>query len=451
MKKYSLWVCALLMSGYLAVTVLGGKWKKHTVIKSDAAGYYVYLTSFFVYNDPLKCRFYGQADSTYNFADGVFYYGVQYHPITQNFYFKYNYGVALLEAPFFFTAHAATLFCGEYPADGYSDYYQLSIALCTAVYAFLGLLVVRLFLLSYFTEAVVAVTLFVIGAGTNLFAQIVTQPGLSHVFMFFLFAVMLFASQRLYSVFTLKWFFVIGLAIGLTIVVRPIDIFVIVFPLIWLGRKYAKHVKAKPSSCIYLIVSLCPVFILVFFQLLYWKYTTDHWYFYTYKREYFDFCNWQIVNGLFSFRKGWLIYTPLALLGFAGCFPLWKKKHLRIYLTSFVIYFTLTLYITFCWWQWYYGGSFGSRVMVESYALLALPIGALFEDIFAAKKSIKVVTLFLTGLLILLNLYQTAQYAKGVIHWQKMNREYYWRIFGKWNVSNEDKRLLLKTEEIKQP
>ncbi len=89
--------------------------------------------------------------------------------------------------------------------------------------------------------------------------------------------------------------------------------------------------------------------------------------------------------------------------------------------------------------------------MVESYALLALPIGALFEDIFAAKKSIKAVTLFLTGLLILLNLYQTAQYAKGVIHWQKMNREYYWRIFGKWNVSNEDKRLLLKTEEIKQP
>lgn len=106
------------------------------------------------------------------------------------------------------------------------------------------------------------------------------------------------------------------------------------------------------------------------------------------------------------------------------------------------------LYVVFCWWQWYYGGSFGCRVMIESLAILALPTASLVQFLFKQMKMIKIFSFALLALLISLNVFQTAQYAKGIIHWQKMNKEYYWKVFGKWNVSVKDKELLIQTEEL---
>lgn len=183
--------------------------------------------------------------------------------------------------------------------------------------------------------------------------------------------------------------------------------------------------------------------------MLYCKITTNHWYFYTYRREHFEFGNWQIMNALFSFRKGWFVYTPLALLGFIGCFFVWRTKELRFYLLPLVLYFLTTLYVVFCWWQWYYGGSFGCRVLVQSLSLFALPIAAVVEAILSSKKVFRNLFTVVIIFFVLLNIFQTAQYAKGIIHWQKMNREYYWKVFGKWNVSEEDKNLLLQTEELR--
>ncbi len=448
MKKPSLWVCVLLMIGYTAVTLFGGKWKKHSVIKSDAAGYYAYLSSGVVYHDVFKCKFYGHVDSLYNFGDGVYYYAVQYHPQTQNFYFKYNYGVALFEAPLFLVAHAITSLTGSYPADGYSDYYQLSVALSTVLFGFLGLLVSRKFLLKYFDEWVIAVCLLVIGAGTNFFAQVVTQPGLSHVYLFFVFACLLFVVQQAEETLRLKWFLLLGFTIGLVLVTRPVDIFVLVFPLVWLGVRL-KETDNAPYKAI--AFALLIISVMVWLQLAYWKIATGHWYFYTYKREHFNFSNWQLLNGLFSFRKGWLVYSPLALLGFLGTFFLWKHRKFRFYLLPFILYFFCVLYITFCWWQWYYGGSFGCRVLVESYAILAFPMSAFIQKVMVGRRSVAFAFGVIVVLLLMLNVFQTAQYSKGIIHWQKMNREYYWRVFGKWSVSDKDKELLLKTEEIPQP
>lgn len=451
MRKYSLWVCVLLFIGYTTVAVFGGKWHKHTVIKSDAAGYYVYLPASIIYKDILKCKFYWGVDSAYNFGDGVRYYAVQYHPTTKNFYFKYNYGVALMEAPLFFVAHAATLCSGLYPADGYSDFYQLSVACSTVLFGFLGLLVLRRFLLSYFNETVVAVCLLIIGAGTNYFAQIVTQPGISHVYAFFLFALLLYAVRQVSLSFDVKWFLLIGIIVGLIFVTRPIDILIVIFPILWIFYAWNKHNKQLKSLVPQITLALIATCSLVFIQLLYWKFTTGHWFFYTYKREHFIFNDWQILNGLFSFRKGWFVYTPLAFAGFIGCYSLWKRPDLRFYLVPFSIYFVIMLYITFCWWQWYYGGSFGCRVLVESYTLLALPLCALIEDVTKRKRWIALIAGLIFTSLIFLNVFQTAQYAKGIIHWQKMNKEYYWRVFGKWNIDETDKELLLKTEEITQP
>ncbi|MFN8321291.1 MAG: hypothetical protein U0T74_01415 [Chitinophagales bacterium] len=447
----SLYFCWLVLLGYIALTIACGKWSRHTVIKNDAAGYYVYLSSIFVYNDLMQCKFYPHLDSMYNPGDGVVYYAVQQNHETGNFYFKYNYGVALFEAPLFLLIHGFVNLSKLYPSDGYSAPYQLSVALSAVLFSFFALLLLRSFLLSYFSDKVVLITLFIIACGTNFFAQVITQPGLSHTYLFFLYCAILYSTQKLYKTVELKYGLFLGVSLGWCLVTRSIDVFVCAIPLFWI---YSQVNNLQDAAMLfkrhYKQMSLVALAIggFIFIQMLYWKITTNHWYFYTYRKEHFDFNNWQIVNGLFSFRKGWFVYTPLALLGFIGIYFVWKKKELRFYILPITLYFLLTLYFVFCWWQWYYGGSFGCRVLVQSLALLALPMAALVEFVISSGWRTRIVSAIVVLFFVGLNIFQTAQYAKGVIHWQKMNRDYYWKVFGKWSVSDDDKKLLLQTEEL---
>ncbi|MCX6199131.1 MAG: hypothetical protein NTY88_07900, partial [Bacteroidetes bacterium] len=412
-NRWSLLVSWFALLLFLSITIAGGKWKRHTVIKSDAAGYYVYLPSLFIYHDILKCNFYPYIDSVYNPADGMVYYAVQQNHETGNMYFKYTYGVAVFEAPLFFIAHSITLLTHQYPADGYSAFYQLSVAISTVLFSLLGLLVLRKFLLSFFEDYVVAITLFILSIGTNFFTQTITQPGNSHIYLFFLYAVILYSTNRWYEYFSWRYSLLLAFSLGLCIVTRATDVVIIFFPLLWcfITLRMASVWRAQKQKIFFMLVLIA---VLVFVQLVYWKLSTGDWFFYTYKNEHFNFGNWQIVNGLFSYRKGWFVYTPLALLGFLGALLLRKNQKLKFYLLPFLIYFLVTLYVVFCWWQWYYGGSFGCRVMIESLALLALPMAALVEFILQQNQLVRNFSFAAIALLISLNLFQTAQYARGI-------------------------------------
>ncbi|HRG89010.1 MAG TPA: hypothetical protein PLW44_08340, partial [Chitinophagales bacterium] len=112
------------------------------------------------------------------------------------------------------------------------------------------------------------------------------------------------------------------------------------------------------------------------------------------------------------------------VLGFAGLLPMWRNERLRFAVVPVIAYFLITVYVVFSWWQWYYGGSFGCRVMVESLVVLAVPLGALIN--WAQQQAI-VVKILLGAMIVagvFLNLFQTVQYGKGIIHWQKMSKEY---------------------------
>jgi hypothetical protein len=449
--KYSLLVCLAFLLMVTAVTIAGGKWKKHTVLKSDAAGYYAYLPALFIYDDLYTCGFYPDVDSVYNPGDGVVYYGVQRHAETGRVYFKYNYGVAAFEMPLFLTAHCITKLSGKYATDGYSAPYQLAIALSTVLFSFFGLLLLRLLLLRFFNDLTVAIVLFITGFGTNYLAQVITQPGISHVYMIFLYAAILYSVHR-FTETARGWFLlVVAAALAMVLVTRSSGVFIVIPVLFWqvgenlFARVVWQYMRTRPV--LFTGIALLG-FLPVFVQMLYWQLTTGHWYFYTYRREYFDFANSQIVNGLFSYRKGWLLYTPLALLGFAGLLPMWRNERLRFAVVPVTAYFIITVYVVFSWWQWYYGGSFGCRVMVESLVVLAVPLGAFVNW---AQQQRLVVKMLLGGMIVagvFLNLFQTVQYGKGIIHWQKMNKEYYWRVFGRLQVSEEDKKLLMQTEEL---
>ena len=59
------------------------------------------------------------------------------------------------------------------------------------------------------------------------------------------------------------------------------------------------------------------------------------------------------------------------------------------------------------------------------------------------KKAIRILVFLIAGLLLLLNLFQTWQWANGIIDRTRMTKEYYFATFGKTSCSDADRKLLL--------
>ncbi len=183
--------------------------------------------------------------------------------------------------------------------------------------------------------------------------------------------------------------------------------------LVW---KYKLHFIALPFIAISLWIP----------QFVYWKSITGHWLFNSYVGEGFYFDRPRFFLALFSYTKGWFVYTPIAVFGLAGLFLLGKeRKEIRFLAPIFI---ALNLYVVFSWWCWWYGGGYSQRALIDSYPILALGFAALINKISKHKK-IKGLILVPMFLLLILSLFQTWQYKMTIIHWDSMSKELYWTVF----------------------
>jgi hypothetical protein len=94
-------------------------------------------------------------------------------------------------------------------------------------------------------------------------------------------------------------------------------------------------------------------------------------------------------------------------------------------------FFVFSVYLIFSWWCWWYGGSFGSRPMIDFYPLYAIFITACISGIMKMSLWIRRSLLSVIILLIGLNLFQTYQFDRRVIHHDAMTGKAYWKVFGK--------------------
>jgi hypothetical protein len=181
-------------------------------------------------------------------------------------------------------------------------------------------------------------------------------------------------------------------------------------------------------------------------QLLYWKYTTGAWLFYSYGDERFFFLRPAIADGLFSYRKGWLLYTPIMVLALAGIPPL--RKRLPAAFWPVLLFTVLNIYIVLSWWSWWYGGSFGLRAFIDSYAFLALPLASFLSWVFSQRVWFRVATTIVVLVLVWHSIFQTMQYYYGAIHWDGMNRAAYWNSFLRLRPSGEFYGLITPPETL---
>ncbi|OFY36201.1 MAG: hypothetical protein A2W91_05295 [Bacteroidetes bacterium GWF2_38_335] len=360
----------------------------HSEIWADKAGYYVYLPSVFIYN------FQGES-----FPDKIDQKTGQGFAIEDNkIKTKYTYGVALMQSPFFLSAHILSKFTG-YPSDGFSFLYHKAINISAVIYSLFSLLFLYFFLVRYISKKAAVFTVVCLYLGTNIFYYSIFETGMSHIYSFFLFSCYLYLAPFIVEKENkLKYFILFGLVAGLIIAVRPLNI--LFLPVFFIFHK-VKISDLRTNSGKYVLLVLS-VIIVIIPQLLYWKYSSGDYFHYSYGDEGFtNILSPKLIQLWFSTNNGLITYNPLIILILAGLIYYYKKSPGKSILIG--VYFLVISLIFSFWHDWTYGCSFGSRPFVEYYSILVLPFGFIIEK--TKSKGISgIFNISLIALLIIYNL-----------------------------------------------
>jgi hypothetical protein len=237
----------------------------------------------------------------------------------------------------------------------------------------------------------------------------------------------------------LKYAIILGVTGGLITLIRPVNLIIFLFPLLYQFHqpKVVKNLFIQYWKHLLLIAFL--VFVFVFPQLLYWKYITDHWFFNSYVGEQFHFDKPNLLEVLFSYRSGWLLYSPMMILSLVGFYFLRKDK--SDLFRSLLVPVLLNIYVLSCWWCWWFGGSYGLRAFIDFYPFLSIPFAAFVFWVLKQRGVLKNLLVCLMLCFICLNLYQTHQKRRNIIHWDSMTKESYWMSFGKHSMEKEDWKI----------
>ena len=440
LKKVSLITWLIISAYFVKYTTDLAPWKLKKIIDQDVIFYYGYLPATFIYHD-----------WSFRFPDKPGFTGTVWSIPTPDGgrYQKMTMGVAMLYAPFFGIAHLYTS-ATHGAADGYSLSYHIALIWAGVFYFIMGLFFLRKILRLYIPDRAVALVLITLSFGTNLLNYATMDGALSHVYSFFLFALALWAFLQWLESPKAWLTIILGISVGLIVLIRPSNITFALFLLLYI---YFKDRDIKKSwhfilSLKWKLLLLAGSALLIWLpQMIYWKMNTGHYIFYSYQGENFFFGRPQVINGLFSYRKGWLLYTPMMWLAIAGFFLMRDK--LKQWLWPTLITMLISIYIIFSWWCWWYGGSFSALALVEFYVLMSLPLGAFFTFILQRKFIPKALTTLVVGFFLWLNLFQTKQYSTSLLHWDSMSKEVYWAIWGKQSWPENYEKMLIPPESEK--
>jgi len=413
-------------------------WNKHILVGGDTWGYYLYLPALFIHDDlenletslAAKNKYMNHSNPGAANPLGVDEVHMQPNGNQVN---KYTCGVALLQAPFFFLAHAIAQTSGQWDADGYSTIYNILIMLSSIFYTMLGLLILAKILSKNFDDGVVILSLLSVALITNLYFFCVYLSGMAHSYLFFLYALLVISTINFYGRQKLIDAVGIGFSCGMITLIRPTEIICIIIPIFY-GllsiKEFALRLKqliANPKFYLSIIVAITIGFI----QLFYWYEMTGNWLHYSYNEEGFNFLRPKIKNGLFSFKNGWLSYTPIMYFALFGIVFLFKN---RKFLFPVLLFLSLHIYIIYSWHCWNYINGFGSRPMVETYALLSIPMAFAYKNILSINwlKYLFFPIVFFLFILIQFNMYQLTI---GVLWTEEANWNYYKEVLFKTKIS----------------
>ena len=417
--------------------------KLSDTISWDTYGYYYYLPAIFIYNDLKQLGFKDSINAKYEPTS--FYQANKAE--NGNYVLQYSCGQAISYFPFFIVGHVITKYFLKYPPDGFSKPYQFWIALCSLFFTILGLWFSRKILLKYFDETITSLTLITLVLITNYLDYTVLDGPMTHNYLYTYYAILIFLTIRYHEQAKRKTALFIGLTIGILSLTRPSEIISCLIPILWgvnIFSKASLHARWLFIKLNYkdFIIAAIACALVGSIQLIYWKYVSGNWLYYSYKDQGFSWLSPHLMDGIFSYRRGWLLWTPVMIFAIVGIYLMKRIPAVKPLISVVTIFLALFLYIAFAWDIWWYGGSMGQRTMVQSYALLIIPLAAFFNIIwhkFWPKLAI--------GLLLLVffyfNLWWTFQFHFGRYYWAEVvNGRYFWEVLGKVEFDENDLKLM---------
>ena len=390
-------------------------------VRSDVKGYYGYLQSLFIRGDlgkePFVWEYVRYTD------DGR----------TVN---KYFCGTSVMMAPWFGIGHAIALRDPEAPKDGLSIHEMRALSIGAWAYLLIGLLALRALLLGMgVREGAVAWTLAAFAFGTQLMQYAALQPGWSHIHTFCTASVFLLAVHRLARDGTVLLWLVAAALLGLVVLIRPVNgLLLLAIPVV-AGKDTWALLRGLFQRPLVLAGAVLIGAAVVGIQPLLWHVQTGHWFAYGYQGEGFHWDRPEVFKVLFGFRRGLFLWAPVLLVAALGTLASWRSDRLRS--GGMLIYWAANTYVISSWWIWYYGSGFGSRVFVDHYPVLAIPMALLLQR--ASGRWWVTARVFIT-LCIGLHLFQLWQYHRNILHHECMDRAKYVWAFGR--CAEEDRGQL---------
>lgn len=424
--------CSLIM---IAIHVEKGFYKLNDrIIESDVKHYYAWIPSVLVYND-ISLRFLDVNPDNNN----IHFIAIDRTP-NGKLYLKTTYGVALMQVPFILPVHYFLKWTGNI-ADGFSMPYRIALIISSLFYYIMGLLMIRFLVLRKMKlkDLIASLTILIIGLGTNIVIYVAREPALSHVYSFCSIGLFLLLTDKFINKVNWTNGLIMGFAYGLVTLIRPVNAIVGLIPILWgvasfsdLKERVLLYFK-NPVSTSMIILG---VILLWAPQFMYYQYLHGSFSFPGYGTgERFFFNNPQLINHLFSYRKGWFLYTPAMFFAMFGFIVLYREYKTMFW--SVLTILVIMVYVNSSWYSWWFGGSYGQRAYIDIFVLLALPVAALIYKGMSKGLPIKLTTLTLVFLLVFHNMFQVMQYLNSAIHYSGMTKAAYWETFGKLHPTDK--------------
>lgn len=348
-----------------------GLYNYHSEVCADKAGYMVYLPATFCYRfDAAKFPAGIDAKTGQGFSLNL---------ATHKVETKYSYGVALLQAPFWAVGQALA---GD--KNGFSSAVHRAIDVAAATYFVWGIWLLFAALRRQFSGPVVGLTLGLLILGTNLWYYAIIETGMSHVYSFFAFALLLWLLGR---VRIPEWGTRVGLSgelaavaatLALISVLRPLNLLLALPLLLWPARPAAGQWAAQLRGALHwrtLAAVALAVGLFWIPQLLYYKYARGGYFVYSYGHEGFPY--WlapRLAEVWFAPNNGSLLYNPVLLLLLPGLW--WLARYSGWWSGLAALLWAGASYLYASWWAYALGCGYGGRGFVELYPVLAWPLAA---------------------------------------------------------------------------
>lgn len=219
-----------------------------------------------------------------------------------------------------------------------------------------------------YTTIITAQLLLVLGTSVTDYVNF--DASFSHIYSLFAITAFIFFVKKYFELKSFGMYFLACIFLGLIILIRPVN-GMIVFIIPFLAGSVSKIneifkylLKHLPKTLLGLATLLCIIAIQPFL----WYLQTGQFFIYTYNGEKLNFLKPEVLNVLFSYKKGLFVYTPILLFCLTSLFwLLFKRKYYEL-VTSLLFLVVITFVIS-SWSTWDYGGCFGLRAFVDYYSI----------------------------------------------------------------------------------